>query len=143
MKRKLHFFVSILATVILCVFCLTSCGGSDKVKANVTESTENLLVLTVQETDGQATLLNAMEALQTQGKISFEISSGMIVKIGEVSNTASSYWMLYTSDEEMANTAWGIYEYEGKALGSAILGADALPVKEDAIYIWVYETPEW
>ena len=48
--------------------------------------------------------------------------------------------MLYTSDSENANEAWGIVEYEGKNYGSATLGAESLPVKSGAIYIWWYQS---
>ena len=56
------------------------------------------------------------------------------------SDSSYSYWMLYTSDSENANQEWGTFEYEDSIYGSATLGADALIVKEDCIYIWAYQT---
>ena len=51
----------------------------------------------------------------------------------------SHCWMLYTSDGEMSNAAWGEIEYNGEKLGSAVLGADALPVLEGQVYVWYYQ----
>ena len=47
--------------------------------------------------------------------------------------------MLYTSDAELSNTAWGEVEYNGAKLGGAIVGAGELPVAEGQIYVWSYQ----
>jgi hypothetical protein len=47
--------------------------------------------------------------------------------------------MLYTSDTDNANTAWGEVEYKGEVYGSAILGAEALTIKEGCLYIWIFQ----
>ena len=49
-------------------------------------------------------------------------------------------WNKLKVSEEMANTAWGTYEYNGETLGSAIVGAEALPVVDGEVYIWVYQS---
>lgn len=140
MKRKIISFISLLATAIFCAVCMISCG-SDAVKASVTESSEKLLVIQVEESDGKATLKDAMEKLKEDGKIAYEAdATGMVISIGETANTTSSFWMLYTSDEDNANTEWGTYTYGEKELGSAVLGASLLVVEKDATYIWVYQT---
>jgi hypothetical protein len=66
----------------------------------------------------------------------------MITSINGIENPAdySSCWMLYTSDEDNANAAWGTVEYEGKEYGSAISGAETLKIKADKLYIWVYKS---
>lgn len=64
----------------------------------------------------------------------------MVVSINGKTNTTKSFWMLYTSDAENANREWGKFEYEDSTYGSATLGADALIVKENCIYIWAYQT---
>lgn len=71
--------------------------------------------------------------------MSFTVSDGMIVELNGTKQTASSYWMLYTSDEESANEQWGTFEYEGEVLGSAVSGAGELIVKEGCLYIWAFE----
>jgi hypothetical protein len=48
--------------------------------------------------------------------------------------------MLYTSDAENANNAWGTVEYEGVEYGSAISGAETLKIKADQMYIWVFKS---
>jgi hypothetical protein len=48
--------------------------------------------------------------------------------------------MLYTSDADNANSAWGIVEYEGTEYGSAISGAETLKLKPDQLYIWVFQS---
>ena len=64
----------------------------------------------------------------------------MIVELNGTEQTASSYWMLYTSDKENANEQWGTFEYEGEVLGSAVSGAGELTVKEGCLYIWAFES---
>ena len=86
-------------------------------------------------------LADVMEDAKVCGNgLTFETSGGMITSINGVANPADfSYcWMLYTSDEEMANNAWGTIVVNDKTLGSAIVGAESLPVIEGAMYVWEY-----
>ena len=71
---------------------------------------------------------------------SYKITGGMVTEINGKSNAAdfSGCWMLFTSDTELSNNAWGVTAYEGKTLGSAILGAEALVVEAGEIYAWEY-----
>lgn len=86
--------------------------------------------------------MSVMEELQADGAMNFTVQSGMVTSINGKANPAdfSSCWMLYTSDTEMSNTAWGEIDYNGGKLGSAVLGADALPVAEGEIYVWYYQS---
>ncbi len=86
------------------------------------------------------TLLDYMSYLQDNGKLSFTVKDGMVTSINGKSNTTNSYWMLYTSDTENANTDWGKYDNNGEIYGSAALGAETLAVKENCVYVWAYET---
>jgi hypothetical protein len=108
----------------------------------VVEATADMLVIQVEEVEGEATLLSVMQTLQEEEKLSFEIVSGMITGINGKSNAAdySSCWMLYTSDAELANSEWGTISYAGQTLGSAIVGADTLTVAAGAYYIWSYQS---
>ena len=138
MKRK---FLSIFL-VITALICLLSCGGGE-VKCTLAQVDETRVVISVEETDGKGTLLNCMEYLaEENSSFSYDFSVGMLTAINGKSNdaVANQYWMLYTSDSEMANTAWGSIEYEGETLGSAIVGAEVLIVKEGAVYVWVYQS---
>ena len=87
-------------------------------------------------------LIDYMIQRKEKGELEFSISNGMVNSINGVENPAdySSCWMLYTSDEDNANAAWGIVEYKGKEYGSAISGAEALTIKPDQLYIWVYKS---
>jgi hypothetical protein len=146
MKRKIVKLVSLLAMLILSVFGMISCDPAEykrlQVTANATKG-ENTLVIQVEEVENSdlATLMNVMLKLEEQKQFAFSTDpTGMITQIGEKKNGGNSYWMLYTTDEEMADTSWGTYEYEGEILGSAILGANVLIVQSGETYIWVYQT---
>ena len=136
-------FISFLALLVLSVCCMESCG-SDQVKATVVDHYDNLLAIKIDETDGKATLQDAMKNLQKADKIAYQTdATGMITAIGGVENSANSYWMLYTTDAEFSNAEWGTCSYAGKELQSAILGAASLVVKAGEIYVWSYQTFSW
>lgn len=120
----------------LSVLAFASCGNS------VTIDSDTLIVIKADKDDEGKTLTEYMTELKEDGKLEFEITGGMVSSINGIDNPAdySSCWMLYTSDAEMANTAWGTVEYDGSEYGSAVLGADALTVKAECIYIWAYVT---
>ncbi len=121
------------------VFCGCQVVGVRQTKYSV-KSEEDVVAVTVEEALDANVLLDVMKLAQTEGKLTFTESNGMIMSINGKENTADwSYcWMLYTSDEEMSTTAYGTYEYEGQTLGGANLGAGALPVVDGEIYVWVY-----
>ncbi|MBQ7368315.1 MAG: hypothetical protein IJW60_01235 [Clostridia bacterium] len=139
MKRKFISLVTLLATVLLSVFCFAACGG--KAAAEVVETTDTVVVIRVNETDGAATLYDVMEDLQEANELQFELAGTMLKSLNGTANPADfSYcWMLYTSDSEMGNNEWGTYDYNGTILPSAILGGDALIVSAGETYVWVYQ----
>ena len=159
MKRKIAYFVSIVASFVVSVCMLTGCSlfsqssssssssGSSvlvppEAKFLVVETTETSVIIKVNKADDNQTVLDVMQALQAEGKMSYTLSGTMIQGINGKENPAdfSSCWMLYTSDAEMANAEWGTYTYNDAVYGSAIVGADTLPVVDGAYYIWVYTT---
>ena len=105
--------------------------------------TEGEVAITIDKkydlSDGD-TLNDYMDYLENKGKLDYEEEDGMIVEINGVKNSLNSYWMLYTDDPDNSNSAWGTYEYKGKTLYSATLGATALKINKDYVYVWVYET---
>ena len=143
MKRKIISFVSLLATTLLCAFCMFSCDPPDyyflKVTANV-ESKEDILVIQLIELDEPASLMQVMRKLELDKKFEFEDKDGMVTKIGNKANTANSYWMLYTSDEEMSDTSWRSYTYNDEIFGLGNFGANNLTAVKGETYIWVYES---
>lgn len=127
-NRCLAWFMSLLSFCVVS-FSLTACKKEvDPVIITVEHATEN------------QTLLSYMETLQEDGVLTFEIQNGMITKINGTSNFGSSYWMLYTTDNENANTQLGSYTYNEQVLGSALYGAETLTVKNGETYVWSYET---
>ncbi|MBE5745512.1 MAG: DUF4430 domain-containing protein [Clostridiales bacterium] len=146
MKRKFTIFLSFLCAVFCSVFCLFACEKSaGNVKASVVESSETLLVIRVDETDGEATLYDAMQYLQERGVITFETQSGaygeMLKSINGKENGKNDNpcWLSYTTDETRSNTAWG-YDYQGKTLGSCNYGVSSLTVETGNLYVWVYQS---
>jgi len=105
--------------------------------------TENRVEISVSDLgDSKWTLIDVMERAKTDGDLTFEISGGMVTSIEGKANAAdfSACWMLYTSDAEMSNAEWGTITVGEKTLGSAIVGAEALPVVVGALYVWDYQT---
>lgn len=99
------------------------------------------LVIVADESAAGKTLLQVMSEKEEDGEFSYKIKDGMIVEINGTKNDLdyNPCWMLYTSDQENSNTAWGEYEYNGETLGSASVGADSLIVKSGEVYVWVYQ----
>ena len=131
MKKYCKILCVILA-IIACCLSLSACVFSDENDGGISMV---VLASATPSSDNQ-TLLEYMD----QCEIDFTIESGMITAVQGKSNTTNSFWMLYTSDAENSNEAWGTYDYEGTTLGSATLGAGELIVKAGCTYVWVYQT---
>ena len=132
---------------IACVFSFVACGEEEK--PLVVKDSDTCIVITVSSKQmnvtADTTLLDYMNSLKNDNKIEFTTSgSGEMIMVASIygKENAADYsecWMLYTSDADNANTAWGEIEYNGNVYGSAVLGAASLKVKEDCLYIWVYK----
>ena len=130
MKTLSRILLVVLAVVM--VFGLFACNKkADEVVIKVDSA---------YEMEADDTLEDYMDYLEEKGKLDYEEEDGMIISINGKKNTLNSYWMIYTSDENYSNSQWGTYEYKGKTLGSATLGATALPLNKDATYVLVYQT---
>lgn len=105
---------------------------------NAVDANDERVAITVVGATENESLLEYMQTLQNEGKLSFTIDNGMVTSINGISQTTNTFWMLYTSDSDNANAAWGTCEYENQTLGSATLGAESLKVKEGFIYVWVF-----
>ncbi len=141
-KKALTKTLSLLLAIISLMMLMTACKAETLV---IKDSDTYIVIKTTEEAmDGKTNLLliDYMEKLKDKGELEFEVSNGMITSINGIDNPAdfSSCWMLYTSDEENSNSAWGTVEYKGKEYASAISGAEALKVKADQLYIWVYKS---
>ena len=133
MKSLKKSWIALLLCLIATVFgmCFVGC------KKNVDANAERVAITVVNATENES-LLEYMEALQKDGELTFTIESGMVTSINGTKNTTNTYWMLYTSDTENANTAWGTYTYDGQELGSSTLGAESLTIKNGCVYVWVF-----
>ena len=134
--------VSILLAVVLLSCVLAGCKSEPLV---IKDSDTYIVIKTTEEAlEGKTDLLliDYMQTLKEKEGLEFAISDGMITSINGIDNPAdySSCWMLYTSDPELSNSAWGTVEYEGVEYGSAVSGAEALTVKAGQLYIWVYQS---
>lgn len=129
MKRKMQFLFTFIFALAFFCFGFTACK----------KDAEDVVITVENATDNQ-TLLSYMQSLQEEGKITFTLKNGMVTEIGGTANTTKSFWMLYTSDTENANQAWGTYVYNGETLGSAMYGAETLVVKNGETYVWTYQT---
>ena len=128
--------------VITCTMLLTGCKSEPLV---IKDSDTCIVIKVTQESMGDKTdlaLIDYMQQLKDKGELDFTIENGMIKSVNGIENPAdySSCWMLYTSDGENSNSAWGIVEYEGKEYGSAVSGAESLTIKPDQLYIWVFQS---
>ena len=138
--KNLKRLITALLVVITCFFAI-SC-----VKPTVVKSDEDTIVITADSnyfaiTD-ETKLIDYMNKLKADGLLDFVIADGMITAIAGKENPAdfSSCWMLYTSDTELSNSAWGILEVDGVTYSSAISGATDLTIKDGEVYIWAYVT---
>ena len=149
MKRKIYTILTFLLTLVVSVCCLVACQKNGETKAVVMESvTETMVVMKIVEAEENATALSALTKLKADGEITFESKDSgygaYITSINgkeeQASGNSGYSWMLYTSDTENSSTEYGSVEYNGATYGQASLGASSLVVKEDAYYIWVYES---
>ena len=138
MKKLL---LTLLTFVLL--FSMVACGNGE---THVIKETDEKIIITISskqmELKDDTTLIEYMQSLKNDGELEFEIANGMITSINGIANPAdwSSCWMLYTNDTELSNSAWGTAEYNGETFGSAIVGAEALIVKDGYKYIWYYQS---
>ena len=144
MKNKMRKVLSLVLVLAImsCTLLLSACRNETLV---IKDSDTYIVVKTTEKSmDGATdmTLMDYMSKLKEKGELEFTISDGMITSINGIDNPAdySSCWMLYTSDADNANAAWGTVEYEGKEYGSAISGAEVLKIKPDQLYIWVFKS---
>jgi hypothetical protein len=142
MKGKIYNLFYLLLIFILATCLFTGCKENGTAKASVLKTSNDVVVIKVDEVNGDVTLLSVMQALKEESKIDFNVENGMITKINGVQNPSdfSACWMLFTSDTELANSSWGTFLYEEQVLGSAITGAEELLVIEGAIYVWNYKS---
>ena len=142
MKNKKILAFLLAAMTLMSILLLAGCKSEPLV---IKESDTCIVLKVTEEAIGGNTdmvLIDYMDTLVKEGKLTCTIENGMVTSINGIDNPAdfSSCWMLYTSDADNSNAAWGTVEFEGKQYGSAISGAETLKVKPGQLYIWVYKS---
>ena len=127
--------MKVVLSLIICILMLFSfaCVNTDTVPA----VDGDYVILTAAESEDCANLLDYMNKINGSESLkSFEISNGMITTINGKKASGNVYWMLFTDDAEYSNEQWGSIEVGGVIYYSATLGAESLPVKAGATYVW-------
>jgi hypothetical protein len=142
MKNRKILACLLAALLLMNILLLAGCQSEPLV---IKESDTCIVLKVTEEAIGGNTdmvLIDYMDTLVKEGKLTCTIENGMVTSINGIDNPAdfSSCWMLYTSDADNSNAAWGTVEFEGAQYGSAISGAETLKVKPGQLYIWVYKS---
>ena len=142
MKNKKILACLLAALLLMNILLLAGCQSEPLV---IKESDTCIVLKVTEEAIGGNTdmvLIDYMDTLVKEGKLTCTIENGMVTSINSIDNPAdfSSCWMLYTSDADNSNAAWGTVEFEGAQYGSAISGAETLKIKAGQLYIWVYKS---
>ena len=142
MKNKKILAYLLVALLLMNILLLAGCQSEPLV---IKESDTCIVLKVTEEAIGGNTdmvLIDYMDTLVKEGKLTCTIENGMVTSINGIDNPAdfSSCWMLYTSDADNSNAAWGTVEFEGAQYGSAISGAETLKIKAGQLYIWVYKS---
>ena len=142
MKNKKILACLLAALLLMNILLLAGCQSEPLV---IKESDTCIVLKVTEEAIGGNTdmvLIDYMDTLVKEGKLTCTIENGMVTSINGIDNPAdfSSCWMLYTSDADNSNAAWGTVEFEGNQYGSASSGAETLKIKADQLYIWVFKS---
>ena len=145
MKRKIQTLFLSLISAIFSLTCVVACQKSDGTyQAEVLESTESVVVIRVDETDGEATLYDIMCTLKENGKLDFVSENSAygqsIVSINGVENPAdwSYYWASYTTDSQNGSVEQK-QVIDGVEWYYAMAGISSLKVKAGCSYRFQYE----
>ena len=142
--KKLLSFTLVICLILACSISASCKDSSASANATIVYSSETMVVIKVDEVSGNATLIHALDSVKGDN-FNYEISGGMITSVNGVQNKADwSYcWMIYTNDTDFANTDtnnWGEEKVcDGITYGSAILGAESLPVTQNCYYMLYYK----
>lgn len=137
--KKIISLLAVITTLLISLFCVSCVKPTPKV---IKESDTYFIINVTEKVGADTTLYDYMVTLRDDGQITFTDADGMITSLNGLSNKAdwSEVWMIYTTDEDNSNTAWGLVEYNGKTYGSAMYGAEELKVKQGESYIWLYQS---
>lgn len=140
MKR---IFLSIVLAVVA-LFCACAKPAANPADENtvVIVPSEEVLAL-----DG-ATLADYLAAMKERGLISYTMENGMLTEVNGKKNrstgtSSAECWMIYTSDPDYSNAAFGTLTYDGVVYPSASLGAESIVLSKSFVYLLAYHTVTW
>lgn len=145
MKRKILSILTFVLVAVCSAFLFIGCDKETNAgvkKATVLEKSEVLLVIRVDEIEGEPVLYDVLTFLQNEGEISFVCSDSTYGKSLDAINGKASegtyYWASYLSDETQA--AGNSFSWNGNEYPYAMAGVSSLKVKEEGVYIFHYES---
>ncbi len=140
MKKVLYLVVAfVLMLVSLC--CVSCMKSTPRV---IKESDTYFIINVTDKVEEGTTLYDYMLTLRDDEQIAFTDANGMITSINGIENAVdwSACWMLYTTDADNCNVAYGQVKYNDKVYGSSNWGAESLLIKKGESYIWLYQSFE-
>ncbi len=134
--------IALALVVMISVFALFACAEG-AVKAKVDYATETETVITVTETDGNATLIDAMKYLKAEEELSYKASASVygefIETVGNLTAEGNYYWAVYSTDQDVCDTQNSV-TVNGVTYYYTMVGSSMLKVKEGESYLLRYES---
>jgi hypothetical protein len=129
------------ALILVLILTLSLCACGKNPAPIAVTATDTIVSISVPQGE-TGTLLDYMKTLQSRGALTFTMDGTLLTEMNGTKNAAdfSSCWMLYTDDTEFSEASYGTATFEGKTYASALMGAEALPIKEGCTYLWVYQS---
>ena len=149
MKHTLRFATFIVATITAFAgFVLSACGNNDA-DATLLESSETLVVIQANTTNGS--MQDAMAKFKEEGKLTYEGSESeygfYLTSVNGYTPDASKneFWAVYTTLGEYGGVSYssaeyGTYDYKDTSCASASYGITGLPMVEGYLYILTIST---
>ena len=145
MKKTSTLISLLLAFCLLCTV-LTGCGGT--AKAEIIRAEDGLVVFKITEKMDNATVIDALNYLKQNGKLTFTSASSQwgeyITSVNGVSEFSGANggksWSIYSNDTDGSSTEFGSYTFDGAVFGLTANGASTQLVKEGCTYILSLES---
>lgn len=147
--KKLIFAALASAAACLCVAfaaCTETAPGGIEYTVEVSNNIIVAFVAPQSVDEKNLSVKDYFDGLVEAGKLTYEISDGMVESINGQSNSAAtmSYWMFYSDLGELDGVAYTdpsyTYDYNGKELGSCNFGVELMPVVGGYTYVAVFDS---
>lgn len=154
MKNKTSSLFTLLLAVIVLFFSFVACDKErGNVSANVVDATETLVVIKIDEVDGDVSVLDVLKVLEKENALTFDSKEGAfgayIVSVNgktEISGLTEGYsWLVYTSDrtDGVANTEGAPLIWNEQEYYLTVFGISSTQVRAGEYYLlsfdgWTY-----